>query len=120
MKTVKTHRLSRRSIAVTDDIDWKVFIGSPSCLSDPIRVRLRAWTMNYMPPPDLALGSPANGDIDILIDGTTFKTGLGTGAEEKIVDELITDKMPAGEHTITVHHTGTDPHDIEMELEEWQ
>jgi len=41
-----------------------------------------------------------NANLDILIDGASYKTGLGDGTEKLLVDELITDKMGAGDHTI--------------------
>ena len=44
--------------------------------------------------------------VDITIDGVAFKTGLAPIADgEKIVDELITEKMGAGEHTIVFSST---------------
>jgi len=120
MKTVKTHRLTRRGISTVDDIDWKIRIGDPLCESDPIRVRCRIWTWSYQPPSELSLGSPCDSNLDVSIDNTSWKTGLGTGAEEKLVDELITDKMPAGERVITFHLSSGGPADIEAELEEIQ
>jgi len=116
MKTVKTHRLTRRQISTVDDIDWKVRIGDPLCESDPIRVRCRVWTWSYQPPSELSLGSPCNGNLDISIDNTSWKTGLGTGNEEKLVDELVTEKFPSGEHTVTLHLSSGGPNDIEMEI----
>jgi len=120
MKTVKTHRLTRRGISTVDDIDWKIRIGDPLCESDPIRVRCRIWTWNYQPPADLSLGSPCDSNLDINIDGNSWKSGLGTGAEEKLVDELITDKMPAGERSLTFHLSSGGPNDIEAEVIEEQ
>jgi len=44
--------------------------------------------------------------VDILIDGVSFKTGLSPTTDgELIVDEIITNKMPYGDHTIRATST---------------
>jgi len=46
-----------------------------------------------------------NANLDIIIDGVTFKSGLGDGTEKKLLEEDITDRMTPGEHTIELRMT---------------
>ena len=49
-----------------------------------------------------------NANLDITIDGASYKTGLGDGTEKKLIEEDIADKikMP-GEHTIVFSMTSS-------------
>jgi len=58
------------------------------------------------PPATMAEAQIPNANLDILIDGTSYKTGLGDGTEKKLLEEEITDKIKTpGEHTIEFRMT---------------
>jgi len=72
------------------------------------------------PPAKMAEAEIPNANLDIKIDGKSYKTGLGDGTEKKLLEEDITDKIKTpGEHTIEFSMTSLRG-GIEAELElEW-
>ena len=53
--------------------------------------------------PEMAEDIAPNANLDITLDGDSFKTGLGDGTEKLLVDEALDPKyLSAGEHTMTL------------------
>jgi len=58
-------------------------------------------TGSAAPPAAVAEAEVANANLDIKIDGVSYKTGLGDGTEKKVLEEDITDKIKSPkEHTV--------------------
>jgi len=58
-------------------------------------------TGSAAPPATVAEAEVANANLDIKIDGVSYKTGLGDGTEKKVLEEEITDKIKSPkEHTV--------------------
>jgi hypothetical protein len=55
----------------------------------PTRMRLRVWAKAFRPPENLPAGQIPNTNLDIELDGTSYKTGLGDGTEKEVVDEIV-------------------------------
>jgi len=72
------------------------------------------------PPAAMAEAEIPNANLDILIDGVSYKASLGDGAEKLLFEEDIVDKIKTpGEHTIEFRMTSLRG-GIEAEIElEW-
>jgi len=80
----------------------------------------QAATGSATPPAAMGEAEVANANLDITIDGESYKTGLGDGTEKKLLEEEITERIKApGEHTVEFSMTSLRS-GVEAEIElEW-
>jgi len=109
-----SQKLTRKNLAYGFPLTWNVRI--PRC---PLRVTLTVWAWNYRPPALLAEGAAPNANLNVSIDGVSYKTGLGDGTERKLFEEVVTSKfLTPGWHTIGFELTsGVGAVEAQLEVE---